>query len=99
GLFGVPKGKTAEDMKPNLGRAQANAKDLEKKTGFPWGKALLIGGGALLGLNILDRVMSFGMPWFSPMVSMGLTGVGMPGMGGFGGLYPILVPIAGGVGV
>jgi hypothetical protein len=95
-LFGDPKGK---DVKPNRERAEANAKDLEQKTGFPWGKALLYGGAGLLGLNILDRVTTgpYSMPWFSPFMYMA---GGVPGAGYNPGLGPgssYMGPLGGGI--
>jgi hypothetical protein len=64
---------------PDLDRAKANAADAEKKTGVPWGKYLLYGGAAVLGLNVLDRVAGsvFSMGWYSPFMRPGM----MPGMG------------------
>ncbi|MCK6547246.1 hypothetical protein L6R52_15450 [Myxococcota bacterium] len=80
GLFGTAakSGQTAEGLKASPERAAENAKAKEKQDGFPWGKALLAGGAAYLGINILDNLVTgpFSTPWFAPMGPWG--GYGMP---------------------
>lgn len=93
GLFGTAAkdGKKAEDLGPSRVRAEEKAEAKEKSDGIPWGKVLLAGGAALLGVSILDNVVlnGFSNPLFAPFVPP----IG-PWGGAWGGVNPMFNPLA-----
>lgn len=70
GLFQNAKdtGRSPEELRPSEARAKAQAAAREKQDGFPWGKVLLGGTAAVLGVNMLDNLMTGGFTpgWFAP---------------------------------
>ncbi len=59
-LFGGAKGKSQESLRPNQERAEAESTRREKSEGINWGKLLLGGAAAFLGVNLLDNIVSGG---------------------------------------
>lgn len=107
GLFGsaAKTGHKPEDLRANPERAAQQAEAREKKDGFPWGKALLAGGAAVLGVNLLDNLVTgpFSAGLFAPlglwnnvMPGLGYGGYGMNSPFAYGGVNPLngILPIA-----
>lgn len=93
GLFGNSNNRSQESLRPNQGRAEAEATRREKSDGINWKKLLIGGGAALLGINLLDNIVSgpFSNGLFAPFGAFpggGIFSNLLSGLvGGFGNPY------------
>jgi hypothetical protein len=75
-------GDTKNDVRPSRERAEEEATRREKKDGIGWGKLLLGGAAAFLGINLLDNIMSgpFSNGLYAPFANWGGGGMNFGGL-------------------